>query len=64
MAAHMIAINGKEYAADGSYAEQPGEGAARPKRLLYSYFTAGECTVLGWLEVGACPARLDSDGWH
>ncbi|PRW58282.1 saccharopine dehydrogenase [Chlorella sorokiniana] len=41
MAAHMIAINGKEYAADGSYAEQPGEGAARPKRLLYSYFTAG-----------------------
>ena len=48
MAAHMIAINGKEYAADGSYAEQPGAEAARPKRLLYSYFTAGECLVLVW----------------
>ena len=48
MAAHMIAINGKEYAADGSYAEQPGAGAARPKRLLYSYFTAGACLVLAW----------------
>lgn len=43
MAAHMIAINGKEYAADGGYAEQPGAGAARPTRLLYSYFTAGKC---------------------
>lgn len=47
MAAHMIAINSKEYAADGSYAEQPGPGAARPKRLLYSYFTAGKRILWG-----------------
>ncbi|KAL4424432.1 hypothetical protein ABPG77_006370 [Micractinium sp. CCAP 211/92] len=41
MAAHMISLNGGEYNEDGSYAEQAPEGAPRPKRLLYSYFTAG-----------------------
>ena len=41
MAAHMIALGRREYAPDGSYAEQPVEGGAEPTRLLYSYFTAG-----------------------
>lgn len=41
MAAHMISLNGQEYNEDFTYAEQPGEGALRPKRVLYSYFTAG-----------------------
>jgi hypothetical protein len=43
MAAHMISIGGKEYNDDWSYREQAGEGGARPKRVLYSYFTAGKC---------------------
>jgi hypothetical protein len=41
MAAHTISMNRKEYNEDGSYAEAAGAGAAQPKRLLYSYFTAG-----------------------
>lgn len=41
MAAHMISIARKEYAADWSYAPTPGAGATQPRRLLYSYFTAG-----------------------
>lgn len=52
MAAHIISLNGKEYTEDGAYAEAAGEGGARPKRVLYSYFTAGggaggpACTTL------------------
>lgn len=41
MAAHTISLNRKEYNEDGSYAAAAGAGAAQPKRLLYSYFTAG-----------------------
>lgn len=43
----MISLNGGEYNEDGSYAEQAPEGAARPKRLLYSYFTAGAAQRMG-----------------
>ena len=41
MAAHIVAIGRKEYTKDWELAERPGEGAAQPKRLLYSYYTAG-----------------------
>ncbi len=42
MAAHTISTNRGEYAPDGSYAEEAEQGGAQPKRLLYSYFTAGK----------------------
>lgn len=70
MAAHMISVSGKEYAADGSYAAEPGAGAARPKRVLYSYFTAGR--LAGWLIswvadghgcVGGCGGGQGWGGW-
>lgn len=41
MAAHMIAIARKEYAEDWSFLPQPAAGAVQPKRVLYSYYTAG-----------------------
>lgn len=44
----MVALNGGEYNADGSYAEAPAADAKRPKRILYSYFTAGAPSP-GWL---------------
>jgi hypothetical protein len=50
MAAHTIAIGRKEYNADGSLPERPGEGGADPKRVLYSYFTAGKQTSEGEIQ--------------
>ena len=46
MAAHMVSIGGREYAPDWSYAaaDAPGgvgPGGSPPRRVLYSYFTAG-----------------------
>jgi hypothetical protein len=41
MAAHLIAIGRKEYTADWQYASSPGEAGVQPKRLLFSYYTAG-----------------------
>lgn len=58
MAAHMISVNGKEYGEDGGYAAAAGEGAQRPQRVLYSYFTAG-----GWrVEVCFGAVRLRGEG--
>jgi hypothetical protein len=42
MAAHMISLARKEYSGDGcGYLDTPSADAARPSRVLYSYFTAG-----------------------
>ena len=41
MAAHMVGIARKECDAEGAYLPSPGEGGVQPRRLLYSYYTAG-----------------------
>lgn len=41
MAAHMISMARGEYSSDFSYTESPLPGAPQPRRVLYSYFTAG-----------------------
>lgn len=41
MAAHMVSIARKEYTPDWRYADEPGSDAVQPKRVLFSYFTAG-----------------------
>ncbi|EFN59312.1 hypothetical protein CHLNCDRAFT_137680 [Chlorella variabilis] len=56
MAAHTIAIGRKEYNADGSLPERPGEGGADPKRVLYSYFTAGKQATIGTVPMAAAAA--------
>lgn len=42
MAAHMVSLAAKEYDASGrSYVADPPDDVPRPRRILYSYFTAG-----------------------
>lgn len=42
MAAQIIRIGGKECGPDGAYVEGAAEaGGVQPRRLLYSYYTAG-----------------------
>lgn len=41
MAAHMISLARKEYTQDFEYIETPPADAPQPRRILYSYFTAG-----------------------
>lgn len=41
MAAHMVSMARKEYTQDFDYIEAPPAGAPQPRRILYSYFTAG-----------------------
>jgi saccharopine dehydrogenase-like NADP-dependent oxidoreductase len=41
MAAHMISLARKEYTQDFEYVETPPTDAPQPRRILYSYFTAG-----------------------